>query len=346
VPLGTVDGVIVQVVGLGLIGGSIAAACRRAGVRVRGVDADAAVTAHAAHLGLVDEVGTAVADVTFVATPAATVPGVVAALPPGGGVVSDVAGVKTPVVRRCDRPNFVGGHPFAGSERSGPDAAREDLFDGAAWALTPGPSSSPDAVEALVALVRRLGAEPLVMDPGDHDRLAAAVSHVPHVVAAALARAAGVLDGVDPRVRDVVAGGFGDVTRVASSPVGFWPQVLTQNRDEVLCALDALSGELDRFRAAVAAGDTDAVADLLEVARRDRGRVVDDEEVIGVEVLDAPGSVAAVLDALAAAGVDVADVDLVPHLQRRGAQVRLVVAAADADAASAALTEAGFAPSR
>jgi prephenate dehydrogenase len=212
--------------------------------------------------------------------------------------------------------------------------------------LTPGPSSSPDAVEVLVALVRRLGAEPLVMSPADHDRLAASVSHVPHVVAAALARATGALGGVDPRVRDVVAGGFGDMTRVASSPVGFWPQVLTQNRDEVLGALDALSGEIDRFRAAVAVGDTDAVADLLEAARRARGRVVDAEEVVTVEVLDAPGSVAAVLAALAEAGMDVADVDLVPHLERRGAQVRLVVAAADVGRASAVLAGAGFAPSR
>lgn len=329
-------------IGLGLIGASIAGACRRAGLSVCGSDTDAANAAAALELGLVDVLGPAPVEVTFVATPAASVPDVVGALGPSAGVVSDVAGVKAPVVARCDAPRFVGGHPFAGSERSGPGAARADLFDGAAWVLTPGPSSDPAAVAALSSLVSSLGASPLVMGADEHDRLAAAVSHVPHLVAAALASAAGVLEGVDPRVRDVVAGGFGGVTRVAASPVSFWPALLVENRDQVLAELDRFAGELDRLRAAVAAADPVALAGGLESARRARGRVVDGAVVLDVEVRDEPGSMSAVLDVLAAASVDVVDVELVPLLDRPAALLRVVLDSVDAALAHVLLGAAGF----
>jgi prephenate dehydrogenase len=331
----------VQVVGLGLIGGSIAAACRRAGMSVRGVDADPAVTAQASRLGLVDAVGCGPAEVGFVAVPAAVAPGVVRSLF-DVGVVSDVSGVKEHVVDRCDGPRFVGGHPFAGSEQSGPDAARADLFDGAAWVLTPGRSTLPASTRRVVEVVTALGAQPLVMSPRDHDRLAAAVSHVPHLVAAAMASAAGILDGIDARVRDVVAGGFGDVTRVASSPVSFWPHALVANRDQVLGELDRFAAQLSELRDAVDAGDEDALASMLERARRARQMVVDAEAVLEVEVRDEPGVIAAVLAVLADAHIDVADVELVPLLDRHGATLRVVVDADDAGTAARQVSAAGW----
>ena len=174
-------------VGTGLIGGSVGLALRAAGWHVTGTDLDATRAERALDLGVLDAVGVDPdAEITFVAVPVSAVPAAARVALDAGGVVTDVGSVKAPVVAAVDHPRFVGGHPMAGSEAIGVDGARADLFDGAAWVLTPTPGTDQQAHALVHSVVRSFGADVLTLAPEQHDRLVATVSHVPHLTAAAL----------------------------------------------------------------------------------------------------------------------------------------------------------------
>src|SRR3954471_10155372 len=177
----------VQIVGTGLIGGSLGLALRKQGWHVTGQDRDGARAQRARELGALDEVGTDVdADLTFVATPVSAVPDEARAALARGGIVTDVGSVKGAVVAAVDHPRFVGGHPMAGSEQEGVDGADPELFEGATWVLTPTAATDPAAYARLRAIVSSVGADVVAVDPDRHDELVALVSHVPHLTAATL----------------------------------------------------------------------------------------------------------------------------------------------------------------
>src|SRR5947209_10196486 len=189
----------VAVVGTGLIGGSLGLALRRAGLRVRGYDADADRLARAAARGVIDEAAPSLldayagADAAFVAVTVSGVAGAVAAaLDAGVGAVSDVGSVKAPVLRAVEAQTgsaasrFVGGHPMAGSGgEEGIEGADADLFLGAAWVLTPTADTDATAFTAVRDLVAVTGAKVIAVDPELHDDLVAIVSHLPHLAASA-----------------------------------------------------------------------------------------------------------------------------------------------------------------
>ena len=233
----------VGVVGLGHIGGSIALACEGS----VGWDPDEEVRAAAAGAGVdVDEALTA-ADIVVVAAPLAVTHEVVAEVlartPVDGGTVTDVASVKGPVVAAAAaHPAFVSSHPMAGTERSGWEAADPTLFNGAPWLVL-----VPDGVElARVADVCRLalalGAQPVPLHPATHDRKLATVSHLPHVLAAALTLQAESL-------LPLAAGSLHGAARVAAGDPALPTAMVELNRDEVLAAIDHLQRTLERFRA-------------------------------------------------------------------------------------------------
>ena len=194
---------IVAVVGVGVIGGSVGlAARRRLGATVRGVDPHAGAALEAGAIDEAhDDLGAALdgADAAVVAVPLGALPETVAAVlaqAPPGCLVTDVGSTKRGVVAANGDERFVGGHPLAGSEAAGVAHAREDLFDGAVWYLTPTSTTSGIALERLHRLVSGLGAQPAAIDADTHDRMMAAVSHLPHVVANVLvAQAARALGG-------------------------------------------------------------------------------------------------------------------------------------------------------
>jgi prephenate dehydrogenase len=240
----------VAVAGLGLVGGSLARALRRAGYRVIGVDrasilrrarAARAITAATTDLGR----AAAEADVVVLAAPPAANRALLRRLAGFDGlVVTDVGSVKSPIVeeaRRLGLGRFVGGHPIAGSERAGFEASRADLFRGHAWVLVPG--ADPVAVRTVTRLVRATGARPVRMDAGEHDRVLAYLSHVPQLAAWALMGAA--QGDAAARRRLALAGpGFRDMTRLARSPRALWKQILGENRREVGRALRAFRARL------------------------------------------------------------------------------------------------------
>jgi prephenate dehydrogenase len=241
----------IAVVGLGLVGGSLARALRGAGYRVVGVDR-AHVRRAARRAGAVSATAATVeavagADVVVLAAPPAANRRLLGRLVRAAGpdlVVTDVGSVKGPIVeeaRRLGLRRFVGGHPMAGTERQGFSASTADLFRGAAWWIVP--AADPRATRTVRSLVEAVGARPLVLTASTHDRVVAFLSHAPQVASWALLAAA----RADPLVRRYLAGagpGFRDMTRLARSPRPLWREVLAENRREVRRAVAALARRL------------------------------------------------------------------------------------------------------
>jgi prephenate dehydrogenase len=256
-----VSGERAGVVGTGLIGGSIGLALRARGWYVTGYDNDPERSDRALRAGAVDAVGLDPgAQVTFVATPLHAVTREVAAVFGQEGlradaVVSDVAGVKGPVVAAVDDPRFVGGHPMAGSEQVGLDGADPELFVGATWVLTPTQGTDPGSYARLQAVVASLGAEVVALSPDQHDALVAVVSHVPHLTAATLMNLADRKAEKHAALLRLAAGGFRDMTRIAAGQPGIWPDICADNAPAIVEAFDGLLGDLAAMRDRVANGD-------------------------------------------------------------------------------------------
>ena len=318
---------VVAVVGVGLIGGSIGLAARRAGSEVRGWDPADGVLAAAlerqavttASGSLAEAVGGA--DVAFVAAPVGALPGVVGQVLAAAGeqcVVTDVGSTKRSVVAAVDDPRFVGGHPLAGAETAGVEHARADLFDGATWYQTPTARTGGILYERLHRLLVDLGARPSALDPDTHDAMLATVSHLPHVLANVLvARAARVLSEEGERL-PATGPSFRDATRVAGANTEIWRDIYLANADALVEAIDDTVARLGEVRAALAAHDGDVVAAWNDGAREERRRLLEADLAGGevhelrVAVPNRPGVVAEVALALGRAGVNILDMALYP----------------------------------
>ncbi|MFO7779591.1 MAG: prephenate dehydrogenase/arogenate dehydrogenase family protein [Nitriliruptoraceae bacterium] len=357
----------VAVIGAGLVGSSIALAIRAAGVgEVTLVDADPQVRARARQLGVaarvLGEVGAAVpdADLVIAAVPADAVPEVLLAAAeaaPPGAILTDAASLKanstlevTSRLRDAGaRPErFVGGHPMAGSERSGPEAADARLFQGATWVLTPTAATADATLTVLSTLLRRLGARVVALPPEQHDELVAVVSHLPQVVASALAAvAADAIEATGDAVLAVAGGGFRDTTRIAASDPALWLPILAGNRVAVLEALDAYTERLRQLRASVAEERWDELQTVLRRASAARRRLVPkatptDVVDVVVPMDDRPGQLATATTALGAAGINVEDLAL-RHADAGGRGALLLrVAAGDRERVVAVLDGAGL----
>src|SRR5262245_48582974 len=231
-----------NVVGIGLIGGSIGMALRQRGWRVCGTDRDPAVASKALELGAIDEVGLdPTALVTFVATPVTAVAeSARAALDAGCRVVTDAGSVKAPVVEAVGDARFVGGHPMAGSEQDGVEGADPELFEGAVWVLTPTSDTDASSYTLVASVVSSFGAEVVAVPPERHDALVAVVSHVPHLTAATLMGVAEIRAEEHAALLRLAAGGFRDMTRIASGHPAIWQDICRENRGAIIDALDAL----------------------------------------------------------------------------------------------------------
>jgi prephenate dehydrogenase len=331
----------VAVLGVGLIGGSIGLASRRrADAEVCGYDSDQRVREQALELGAIDtqatEVSAAVAgaDVVFVATPVSTLAQTVRLALDGADsecVVTDVGSTKRAIADEGADERFIGGHPLAGAETTGVEHAREDLFEGATWYLTPARGSTAGVLyERLHRLLTSFGAQPTAIDPDTHDRLLACVSHLPHVLANLLAaQASSALRGEQSGRLPAVGPSFRDATRVAGANSAIWTDIYLSNSDALVTTIDELSRRLADVRAMLAAGDAAAVTAWNELARADReallgtglegGRVHE----LRASVPNRPGVIAEIALALGQAGVNIADMALSPSEDNRQGVVAL-----------------------
>jgi len=340
----------IAVLGVGLIGGSVAlAARRRLGAHVVGWDPDprairAAEDRGAIDAGIDEPSGAIGIDVWVVATPVATleehVRRALAAAGPDA-VVTDVGSTKRALVEAIGDRSFVGGHPLAGAETAGMAHAREDLFDGATWYLTPRPDSPGDKYERLHRFVSALGAVPTAIGHDEHDRVMAAVSHLPHVLANVLVAQAHAALGGD--AMPATGGSFRDATRVAGANPEMWAQIYAENAEAIGVQLDQVAGALAELRGRL--GD-------LETWQRqaaDRRRVLLEADAQGgtlaelrVVVPNRPGVVAEIALTLGRAGINIADMSLAPASDNSVGTVALWVAVDDADRARALVADRGL----
>jgi len=343
-----------EVIGTGLIGGSIGLGLRAQGWHVTGSDIDPAVAVEALALGALDAVGEdPEASVVFVATPLAAVVGTVRAVLARPVrhpdlVVTDVAGVKASVTAAVADPAFVGGHPMAGSEQVGVAGARADLFAGATWVLTPTELTDAAAFARLRHIVASLGAEVLALAPEQHDTLVAVVSHVPHLAAAALMNLADAVAERHGALVRLAAGGFRDMTRVAAGHPAIWPDVCAENAPAIVATLDALAEELAAMRRRVAGGDRAGLYEALEHAAQARRALptgatrAERLAQVRVPVPDRPGVLAAITTLAGELGVNIYDLEIAHSVEGDHGVLVLVVEDEAAPGLCEALGAEGF----
>ena len=342
-----------QIIGTGLIGGSVGMALRSVGWHVTGSDRLDDVAAAALGAGAIDEVGIDPdAELIVICTPSSQVAEVANALWAASSdprlMVTDVAGVKAPIVRAVDDPRFIGGHPMAGSEQLGVAGARSDLFLGATWVLTPGPDTPAETYGRLLSVVRSLGAQGVALSAADHDRLVAHVSHVPHLVASALMNEAASVAESDAALLLLAAGGFRDMTRIAAGDPAIWPDVCVENSEAILESLDALGTQLAHLRHAIATEDRSAIGTALSSASTARrslpGRSVDPDQLaeVRIPVPDRAGVLAEVTATASELGLSVVDVDIAHSIEGGRGVLIVVVAHSQAQRYATALRERGF----
>lgn len=347
----------VVLAGVGLIGGSIGLGLQQRFLarHVIGLDPDPAALDAARGLGVIDTARLAPgpflaeADLVVLATPVRSLERLAFELAPHlrpDAVVTDVGSVKAPLVRALADLRFVGGHPMAGSERGGVLHADAALLENAVWVLTPTTATDPEGLRLVDEVVRGLGARPIHIDPELHDTLVATVSHVPYLTALALTRAVGEADERD-LLALLAAGGFRDLTRVASGSPRMSRDMVVANRDAVRAAATALTRQLEALLAMLdepeallaAAEEAKRLRDSLPVVRR---TLLPARFELVVAVPDRPGELMRITSALGGAGVNIKDIEVL-GVRESGGAVRLAFSDEEALTRGAeALRAAGY----
>lgn len=346
-----------HVIGLGLIGGSVALALADQGWSVSGHDRDHLVTSSARERGVVTSTDLASdVELVVVATPShAVVAEALAVLASLGSptlIVTDVAGVKGSIGRAIDDPRFIGGHPMAGSEQRGLDGARADLFRGCTWVLTPTPQTDAARYSHLHGILRELDANVMALDFETHDRLVAMASHVPHLVAGALMNEAAVMAESEGALLQLAAGGFRDMTRVSAGDPGIWPDILIQNEDAVIASLRSLQVRLHQLEREITDHNRERLLnDLVRASRARRalpGRGVSADRLthLRVPVPDRPGVLSQVTTTASDLNVNIYDIEIVHTVEGQPGVLLLAVVNEQADTLARALEAHGYRVSR
>ena len=279
------------IIGAGLIGGSFALALKQAGAvnHIRAAGRSEATLQQARALGLIDDYRTDIAeavadaDVVFVSVPLGAMPAVFEQIEAGlraagntRAIITDAGSAKLEVQRIAEatlsQPSrFVAGHPIAGTEKSGPQAAFAELYRQRRVILTPVAATGREAIDTVTALWRATGAEVEIMDAAHHDKVLAATSHLPHLIAFGLVHCLENIDDIENVFR-FAAGGFRDVTRIASSDPVMWRDICLANREPILDMLQRYRREMDMLYNALAEGDGEALKTVFEHAKQTRDR--------------------------------------------------------------------------
>jgi len=260
----------IAVLGLGLIGGSLGLALHQAGIakHISGYDSNPVATYQALVRGAITDLCNTAekavqqADMVILATPILAMPELLERIAPAlkpGVLVTDTASTKAQILTWTKtllpaNVVFVGGHPMAGREHSGIEAAEVGLFEGCAYCLIPATQTSSEAVAQLSEIVLRLGAHPLVLDAVRHDRLVAGISHLPFVLSSALVQCLGKEEDWE-EMTTLAAGGFRDMSRLAAGSPTMYRDICATNKEEILNWLDEMAFQLDSIRSLIAHGD-------------------------------------------------------------------------------------------
>ncbi len=268
-------------------------------------------------------------------------------------IVTDVGSVKGSMHEAAKSlgltDRFIGGHPMTGSEKTGFANAEAVLLENAYYLLAPEDAVPNETVQHFAEFIASLGALPLVLDPKEHDRITAAVSHLPHVIASTLVNLLARIDGNEEIGKRIAAGGFRDITRIASSSPAMWESICLENRQEILCMIDEFEAQLQEMKEQIASGDGENICAFFSSARdyRDSLSVRTSKNAtvheLYSELSDREGQIARVTSLLAEAHINLKNIGIIHN--REFEHGVLHIEFSDAEAVSRAhrcLTEAGY----
>ncbi|WP_274940735.1 prephenate dehydrogenase [Chordicoccus furentiruminis] len=320
-------------IGLGLIGGSIAKTIRRVhpDARIIAYNRTASVLNDAVRDGTVDEACWEISgafsscDYVFLCTPVVTMLRQLKALKPYlrfGAIVTDVGSTKQGIHQAVHELGmdgcFIGGHPMAGSEKTGYENATDRMIENAWYILTPSDDVPLKKVSEFSAFISSLGALPLIMKASEHDYVTAATSHLPHIVSAALVNTVRELDGPEEYMRTIAAGGFKDITRISSSSPQMWQEICLANEDDLCIVLDRFIRKLTDFRFAIRNGNGEKLLEYFTECKTYRDSFSDDvragirkENRIYLDIADRPGALAEVASVLAKNDISIENIGIV-----------------------------------
>ncbi len=322
----------IAIIGFGQIGGSLGLALVAQGYEVTAVDSQDAVLQEGLRIGAATRVsgdpvqaieGTGL---VVLATPVGTIPQVLETIAPylnRGTTVTDVGSTKAGIVNLANKllppgVDFIGGHPMAGTERAGIGRANARIFRDATYVLTPGEASTSRSVAGVSALIQSIGARPLIMDAVRHDQAVGVTSHLPHLLAVALALTAGELEDVQPGSLALAAGSFRDGTRVADSNPQMWQDICITNREMILESLQKFKLHLQALETAVSNSDSVIIGESFTRASIIRTAASKDKAIgarlikLRVAVPDEPGVLGSLAQALGTANINIDQVETLP----------------------------------
>ncbi len=359
----------IGIIGVGLIGGSLGLVWKKRvdDLEIVGFD-DPGVLDRAVERGAIDrgaatlEHAVSGADLVVLATPIRTIIRLLEEVAPHlrkGALVTDVGSVKRPIANHAretlpDHVTFVAGHPMAGSERRGIAHADALLFENATYVLCPPAGMAEETFESeyasFVELIRSTGARLILLQPDRHDRIAAVVSHLPQLLAVTLMNHAREENAKDDACLGLAAGGFRDMTRIASSPFDVWQDIVVANNGPILDVLASFASRLQSIRHRVAAEELDSIRSMFETARSARESIPRDTKGflhpladVYVYAEDRPGELMSITRTLHEASLNIKDIELLKIREGTGGAFRIGFNDdATADEASSALAREGY----
>lgn len=321
-----------SIIGLGLIGGSLARAFRQYLdiENITAVDKNTDSINQALREGTISlgftEINDHVldSDVIFICTPVKTAIDVLKKIhgkTKPGCIVTDVGSSKSEIINFVDSlpspPCFVGGHPMAGAEKAGYASSFPHLFENAYYVLSPAKSTTDEAINIISELVRGIGAIPLVIDASEHDRATAGISHVPHIIASALVNMVKEMDSPDRKMQMLAAGGFKDITRIASSNPELWQNIVLSNNEQIKIVLKAFINSLYDFLEYIEKRKEDEIYRFFESAQRYRDTFSDLKKgaissiyQLTVDVVDKPGIIGEIATLLGKNNINIKNINV------------------------------------
>ena len=323
---------VIGFIGLGLIGGSIAKGIKRSrpDVKILAYMRTRSRLEIAVKEGIIDGILEGVGeqlrecDIIFLCTPVEYNARYLRDIRPylkENAIVTDVGSTKADIHRAVEELQmegcFVGGHPMAGSEKTGYENATDHLLENAYYILTPTPRSRPRDVETMREIARLTGALPIVLDYEKHDRIVAAISHLPHIIASSLVNLVRDSDDPEEYMKRLAAGGFKDITRIASSSPEMWEQICMTNTGPIRDVLEAYIHSLQQIHTALGQKNGTAIYDLFDQSRTYRNSIpdaskglVEPDYSFTVDIVDEPGSISTLAVILSARGINIKNIGI------------------------------------
>lgn len=342
----------IGIVGLGLLGGSLAKAFKKANATnsyIIAADTCLDTLQRAKKEEVIDHCASGIdasfssCAVVFICTPVAHIPGIVKQLiryVPKDCIITDVGSTKYDIVQKVEHileennssAYFVGGHPMAGSEDSGYRYSKAHLFENAYYIITPY-ANTPDFIVFIIKkLVERIGAIPLIISPSYHDFATASISHVPHILAAGLVHLIKDSDGEKNLLHTLAAGGFKDITRIASSNPGLWRDICVSNKDQILKMLNRYIDILEEAKDAIENNENEWVYKFFSDAKSYRDTfpthspgLLAENYVLFVDIQDNPGMIARIASLLSDNGINIKNIGIVNHREFHGGVLQIIL---------------------